>query len=122
MNMAEFERCSPYIQAALKYSGGTHDLDDVRREIEQDRLQFWPGVNSAVVTEIQLYPKLKACNFFLAGGNMEELRGMCQRIEQWSKSIGCTRMLISGRMGWVRTFLTKDGYKLTWAVLAKELV
>lgn len=119
--LTEFERCSQWLDNALDYSGDTHDIDHVFNACKKGECQFWPGKHSAVVTEIYVYPNLKACSFFLAGGEMSELREMCKQIETWAKSIGCTRMLITGRKGWARTFLKDDGYEAKWAVLAKDI-
>lgn len=117
----EFERCAPYIAAALEYSGGTHTVADVAEMIRNGRAQFWPGFRSAVVTEINEYPQVKTLNYFLAGGDMDELKIIRPYIEQWAKAAGCKRITLLGRRGWERTFLKDEGYKPQWFVLAKEI-
>jgi hypothetical protein len=87
-----------------------------------DRYQLWPGQSSAVVTEILVYPKLKNLHFFLAGGNLDELKKMRPHIEAWGKSVGCTRVTRAGRKGWERTFLKDEGYEPQWFILSKELI
>jgi hypothetical protein len=118
---SELARCRKYIEDALEYSGGTHTFADIAEGVLAGRFQLWYNQNSAVVTEIVVYPQLKNLHFFLAGGNLDELKQMTPIIEQWGKSVGCSRVSLAGRKGWERTFLKDLGYEPQWFVLAKEL-
>jgi len=115
------KRLRHHVEAALEYSGGTHNFDDVAEMVESHRLQLWPASNSVVLTEIIVYPRLKNLHYFLAGGDLDELSRMRPMIESWGKSIGCTRVTLAGRKGWAKTFLKDEGYSPQWSVLAKEL-
>ena len=42
----ELERCKPWIEAALEYSGGTHDWIDVCEGIYKGTMQLWPAKDS----------------------------------------------------------------------------
>jgi hypothetical protein len=117
----DFERLRHHVEAALEYSGGTHKIEDIAEGLRTNRFQFWPGVNSAVVTEIIVYPQLKDLHYFLAGGDLDELKMMRPLIESWGKSIGCTRVSLAGRPGWQKTFLKDEGYEPKWFILSKEL-
>ena len=117
----QLDRLRHHVEAALEYSGGTHNFDDVAEMVEQNRLQLWPAKDSVVLTEIIVYPRLKNLHYFLAGGDLDELSRMRPLIESWGKSIGCTRVTLAGRRGWSETFLKDEGYRPKWAVLAKEL-
>lgn len=117
----DFERLRHHVAAALEYSGGTHKVEDIAEGILAGRFQFWPGRDSAVVTEIIVYPQLKDLHYFLAGGDLDELRLMRPLIEQWGKSIGCSRVSLAGRKGWERTFLKDEGYEPKWFILCKDL-
>jgi hypothetical protein len=119
---AELKRCRQWIDDALEYSGGTHTFDDIAEGVRAGDFQLWSNYNSAVVTEIVVYPRLKDLHFFLAGGNLDELTQMCPIIEEWGRSQGCTRVSLAGRKGWQRTFLKDRGYEPQWFILAKELV
>jgi len=119
---AELNRCRKYIEAALEYSQGTHTFDDIAGGVLSKRFQLWPNANSAVITEIIVYPRLKDLHFFLAGGDLDELKVMRSHIEGWGKSVGCTRVTLAGRKGWERTFLKDEGYKPEWFILSKELI
>ena len=117
----QLERLRHHVEAALEYSGGTHNFDDVAEMVEQNRLQLWPAKDSVVLTEIIVYPRLKNLHYFLAGGDLDELSRMRPLIESWGKSIGCTRVTLAGRRGWAKTFLKDEGYSPQWSVMAKEL-
>jgi hypothetical protein len=86
-----------------------------------NRYQLWPGDSSVVVTEVIVYPQLRDLHFFLAGGNLDELKQIHQIIENWGRSVGCTRVTLAGRRGWERTFLKDKGYEPQWFILSKEL-
>ena len=115
------ERLRQHVEAALEYSGGTHNFEDIAEMVEDHRLQLWPAKNSVVLTEIIVYPRLKNLHYFLAGGDLDELSQMRPLIESWGKSVGCTRVTLAGRRGWSKTFLKDEGYSPQWSVLAKEL-
>ena len=117
----DFERLRHHVAAALEYSGGTHKIEDIAEGIRRGQFQLWPGRDSAVVTEIIVYPQLKDLHYFLAGGDLDELRLMRPLIEQWGKSIGCSRVSLAGRKGWERTFLKDEGYEPRWFILCKDL-
>jgi len=120
-DIEHLNRLRRHVEAALEYSGGTHNFDDVAEMVEDHRLQLWPASNSVVLTEIIVYPRLKNLHYFLAGGDLDELSRMRPMIESWGKSIGCTRVTLAGRKGWAKTFLKDEGYSPQWSVLAKEL-
>jgi hypothetical protein len=115
------ERLRHHVEAALEYSGGTHNFEDITQMVEDHRLQLWPAKDSVVLTEIIVYPRLKNLHYFLAGGDLDELSRMRPLIESWGKSLGCTRVTLAGRRGWAKTFLKDEGYSPQWSVLAKEL-
>lgn len=117
----QLDRLRHHVEAALEYSGGTHNFDDVAEMVEQNRLQLWPAKDSVVLTEIIVYPRLKNLHYFLAGGDLDELSRMRPLIESWGKSVGCTRVTLAGRSGWSKTFLKDEGYSTKWSVMAKDL-
>jgi hypothetical protein len=117
----DLERLRHHVEAALEYSGGTHGIEDIAEGLKSGRFQLWPAENSVIVTEIIVYPRLKNLHFFLAGGDLDELRLMQPLVESWGKSMGCTRVSLAGRKGWERTFLKDRGYTPKWFVLSKDL-
>ena len=93
----QLDRLRHHVEAALEYSGGTHNFDDVAEMVEGHRLQLWPAKDSVVLTEIIVYPQLKNLHYFLAGGDLDELSRMRPLIESWGKSVGCTRVTLAAR-------------------------
>lgn len=117
----DLQRLRHHVEAALEYSGGTHGIEDIAEGLKKGRFQLWPANDSVVVTEIIVYPRLKNLHFFLAGGDLDELRLMRPLIESWGRDMGCTRVSLAGREGWSKTFLRDEGYKPKWFVLSKDL-
>lgn len=117
----DLQRLRHHVEAALEYSGGTHGIEDIAEGLKKGRFQLWPANDSVVVTEIIVYPQLKDLHYFLAGGDLDELKMMRPLIESWGKSIGCTRVSLAGRPGWQKTFLKDEGYEPKWFILSKEL-
>jgi hypothetical protein len=118
---SELVRCRKWIEAALEYAGGTHTFDDIAAGVLTKRFQLWPNANSAVITEVVVYPQLKDLHYFLAGGDLDELKQMRPYIEKWGRQVGCTRVSLAGRKGWAKTFLQDEGYTPNWYVMSKEL-
>lgn len=105
----EWRRCSGWLEAALEKAGATHSIEDVRQAVEDGRVQFWPGQNCALVTEILLYPQTKRVRVWLAGGDLEEIGQMLQMGEWWAKEIGADGIEVVGRKGWAKV-LQSDGF------------
>jgi hypothetical protein len=99
---SEFDRCAPWIEAALEYTGGTHGIEDVRAAVAAGSMQLWPGERSALVTEVVQYPRLKAARIFAGGGDLDELRLMGESVMAWAAWNGCQRVEGFGRWGWGR--------------------
>lgn len=115
---AEWARCAPWLEAALAHAHGTHALSDVREMVERREARFWAGRRAAMVTEVHEFPRMRVLHFWLAGGDLAELRDEMRPLaEAWGREQGCTRATISGRRGWARAL----GYApLAWTC-AKEL-
>lgn len=85
---------------ALEYGDGTHSLEDVAMALNKDEMQFWPGKNTAIVTEILDYPQKKLIHVFLAAGDMNEVIRILPYIEKHGKKEGCQQLAMTGRKGW----------------------
>jgi hypothetical protein len=117
----EWSRCRAWIEAALEYDGGFNSIDDVERAIELGEAHFWPGENSAVVTQFWESREGKALHYWLCGGDLEEIVDRMQPvIDDWGRGQGCSRALICGRQGWSRV-LKSSGYSPLWLAMGKEL-
>jgi hypothetical protein len=115
------EQARPLIEAALSYAGGTHTFSDVAAMVDEGRLTFWPGPASCIVTEIIEYPRQRTLHFFLAGGNIAELEAMLPAIYEWGRTQGCTSASLTGRKGWERSFLSREGWTSNLVVMTRAL-
>ena len=115
-------KCREWLLPAIELTNGTHNEDDVLRELMRGKLTLWPGERSAIVTEFVEYDtgKKKTLHFFLVGGDMDELLAMEPKIAEWGKSKGCGMMSCAGRKGWEKV-LEPNGYKLGCVYLYKDL-
>jgi hypothetical protein len=117
---AEFERCRAWLEAALEEAHGTHTIDDVREGVRTGRCHFWPGENSAAVTEVFQFPRARVLNVFLAGGDLGELLKMEAYFCSWAAHLGCSQIVLTGRPGWAKA-LQSLGWQRTAVVLAKSI-
>lgn len=120
VDMVGLEQLQGKVEAALKEGGDTHSLADILAGIQSNRYQWWPGLESFVLTEIMDYPQKRVCHVFLAGGTLEEIRAIRTWVEEWAKSIGCVAATIYGRAGWERE-LQGEGWRRTAVCLEKSL-
>jgi hypothetical protein len=115
-----WQRCKPWIEAALPHTGGTHTIEDVERDIMSGRMALIPRERSAFVVELIAYPRLRALHIFLAGGDLSELKSFDPHMDRIARSLGCSRVTIAGRKGFARAL--KDlGFREKWTVLAKDV-
>lgn len=116
----ELERCRPWIEAALEYSGGTHIFEDIAEGIIKGDMQLWPAARGCIVTEIVVYPRKKVLNVFLGGGELDQLMDMHSDVIEWAKHYGCEACSITGRFGWKKP-LSAYGWTPLHASYQKEI-
>lgn len=116
----EFDRCWPFLEPALEYAGNTFDRSHVwRRIFLENTAQLWPGTTAAIVTTINENPdRSKTVVGWLAGGELDEVRRLEAEIRPWAKSMGCGRVRLIGRRGWLRGF---DGYREVSTIMESDL-
>ena len=115
---SEWARCAPWLEAALAEADGSHSLEDVKAAVLAGEADFWPGKRAAMVTEIITFPRRRVLNFWLAGGDLAELRDELRpRVEELARKHGCQAAHVAGRQGWARAL----GYRPIYYVCAKEL-
>jgi len=119
--LVRFTARAHLVEAALKYTGGTHSVADIAAGIESGAYQMWTSPNAIGITEVVQHPQLKECNLFLAAGDAGEMEQVLPHIEEWAKKQGCDRMIMVGRKGWLRSFLTKREYRPRWYAMTKDL-
>lgn len=90
-----------WLRPALEVEG-THDIEDVEQAVETGHMQLWVGPKGAVITEVLNFPRKKVLHFFLAGGEMDQIKDFKASVFAWGKAQGCTEMTLTGRVGWQR--------------------
>lgn len=116
-----WQQVAPLLKPALD---NTYDIMDIEKGLQESRFQLfisWNNkVESAVVTEIAVYPRAKVLRYFLAGGtNLDNwLEKIQQVIEKFAKNNNCTQVEVAGRKGWVKKL---KGYKEKAVLLSKDL-
>ena len=115
-----WQQVAPLLKPALD---NTYDIMDIEKGLQENRFQLfisWNNkVESAVVTEIAVYPRAKVLRYFLAGGtNLDNwLEKIQQVIEKFAKNNNCTQVEVAGRKGWVKKL---KGYKEKAVLLSKD--
>ena len=118
---AAFERLAPQIQRALDRAWG-YTLEDIRQGIDSGAMQLWDGPASAIVTKVIERPQGLELFFFLAAGDLDEIRDLYPVVMEWARVLGCTHAYFVGRKGWSKSFLTRtEGWEAKDVVFTKEL-
>jgi hypothetical protein len=120
MTLPNPDQIRVWIEAALRYAGGTHTFEDVADNIRAGRMQLWPTQRGCAVTEIVVYPQKKVLNVFLAAGDMDQVLDGIDAVAAWGSAQGCTAMTMSGRTGWKRV-LGARGWEPTMITMEKEI-
>lgn len=117
----EWLRCRPWIEAAVEHCRETHTIEDIEHGIEDGTYRFFSMPNCAAVVRIIQYPRKKCLNYFLVGGDLNELMTKMEpHLTAWAKTQGCTVATLVGRAGWLRK-LGKLGYTPSWSAAYKEI-
>ena len=95
---SEWERCRPWIEAALAH-GATDSIADIERDIEQGRSFLLAGANSAMVCKVI---ETRSLHVYLAGGDLQELKSGDPALIELAKQFECGNITIMGRNGWSR--------------------
>lgn len=97
------------------------DAEELRYDLKDAQAQLWGlqddsgQITGVVVTRITN----RACEIVAGAGSAsyEAMRELHREIERWAASVGCSRMRLLGRKGWIRLL----GYRQTGIVAEKEL-
>jgi hypothetical protein len=85
--------------------------------VEDGKAQLHVGERCAVVTQIMEFPAGRQLHYWLAGGDLNELREIEKRVSEDAKNNGCIQASIVGRRGWGKTL----GYKEMATVMTRNL-
>jgi hypothetical protein len=122
----EWARCRPWIESALPYAGGTHDIEDIEKAIAAGSMIFLPGKHCAVVLEVVIHPNFKTLNVFAGGGEKggKTVREYCDEMDKFivhiAREMGCKWVSHFCRPGGERVG-KKIGYRKLSTVMIKEI-
>jgi hypothetical protein len=108
------------IQRALTVAGNTHTIADVVEMCSAGRLYPFHSDNSIVILEVVQYPRKRVCNVFLAAGDLKEITGMQDILEDFAKKRGCDSITVPGRFGWDK-ILPALGFTNRWVIHHKDI-
>lgn len=99
---------------------------DIRDDLQHARKQLWGyqqdgRVLGVAITRIAETPRGRVCEIYGAAGT-ETVRGqldeIMNEIERWAADVGCTRVRICGRKGWLRRL---HGFHQTGIIMEKSI-
>lgn len=94
--------------------------EDIRADLKDAQKQLW-GLQDGVAVVGVAVTRItgRTCEIVGAAGSAdyESMKKLHGDIEDWAKSIGCSRLRLMGRKGWIRLL----GYTQTGIVAEKEL-
>lgn len=115
------------LQKALDYTDGELTLNDIYNTLMTGERALWVVFKdnepiACVTTRIDQHKSgLKICVIDFAGGHsFKEWDTFTDYIEPYYASLGCTKMEIAGRKGWLRLHTAKN-FKLKYCVLRKDI-
>jgi hypothetical protein len=115
----EWERCKPWIVAALGNGPQLETIEDIEAKIEAGKYQFWAGASAAAVTNINDGSKI--LELLYAGGDIASLvNELLPTLYAFSEIQRLTKVMVIGRKGWERV-LKSEGYRHGATVLIKDL-
>jgi hypothetical protein len=93
-----------YIKEALCYDVQHFTIEDVESGVASGDYQLWESENSALVTSgVPLQSGGIGVQVLAAGGNLEEIVGLLDEVEQEARASGCEILTTVGRKGWIKT-------------------
>jgi hypothetical protein len=108
----------PLIHAAIDRTQLTA-FEDIEKAVLKGQQLLWLAFDGQIEAAVTTQLYHGACIVTACGGvNRERWLPLFEKIEQYAKDEGCTKMRIYGRKGWERVL---DGYKTNYVIIEKEL-
>lgn len=105
------------IASALKYSGGTHTINDIIAGVLGGEYLLIENENASMVVEIEEFPQKRRYNIFLAAGKMSDVIELGLKVLSEADANG-VEVSLYGRKGWERA-LKPYGFKALHTVLVR---
>lgn len=108
------------IANALEYSYGSYTLDDVIKGILAGRFHIYTLNQSFLICEYQQAPQYAIYHAFLAGGDLQDLLSMQEKIRPVAQAMKAKYATLNGRLGWKKP-LEEQGWEARYLVMYKEV-
>lgn len=106
---------------AIERTHGTHNEDDVLAMILGEKLTLITSEKSAIVVEVNSYPRLNALNIFLGAGDLSDIKDHEPMLKDLARKRNCSRITFGGRDGWRSVFGDAFGYSYGGSIIYKDL-
>lgn len=116
----ELARCRGWIEAALEYTRGSHTFDDIAAGAYTGRFTLFAKERGCVVLEVHDFPRKRALNVFLVGGDLDEILTHLGELDAIAGNIGASEITMTGRSGWLR-ILAPHGWDKAHVSMRKTL-
>lgn len=118
----KWNEIEPFIKRVLSKVDLYYTIEYIKESLLSAEMQLWTSlegtqIKSICITQIQIHPKYKFLEIVMQAGQLTSVEHL-DKIEQWGKSQGCTKVKLIGRRGWKKAL---PGYKETLVKLEKEL-
>ena len=110
-------RYGDLVERVLRRMGGP-EAREVFAKVERGDAQLFDAGGGVIVTQVLREREELVCQIWMAAGELEPLLRRHDDVCAWARSIGCTKMRITGRRGWTRVL---PGYRETAVVVERAL-
>ena len=101
---------------------GHLNVEEAREDLKLAKKQLWGYHEDGRVIGVAITRvSMPFCEVFAAAGKQSrpgQIQELYAHIERWARTVGCARMRINGRKGWMRVL---QGYAVTGYIMEKEL-
>lgn len=120
MTMLSEDEIKRRIEKALKFGGNTHSFEDIIAGLHSGKFQIFWNDRAVCITEICVCPQVQYLFCFIFAGEMEGLKELEARVEDFAREQNCAFMLSSSRLGFLKV-LPQMGWKKTSVVFTKPV-
>lgn len=109
------------ISKALDYDVEAYDIEEIKKWVDSGAYQVWEADNSTLLTHgINLAGGGLGVKVVAAAGNIGEIVGLLEAVEQEARASGCEILTTIGRRGWDKT-AKKIGWNNVASIYVKRL-
>lgn len=117
-----WDKVKPLIKKVLNKIDFCYTIENIKDLLISQDMQLWTSYNktqleSVCVTRVMMQPQYKSLEIVLMAGRLNALPFL-KNVEEWARSIGCKKIKIEGRKGWVKIL---PDYSQKTVQLEKEL-